>query len=326
MLRFGAMIQSRSLSETRRLSVMADRAGLDWLGFPDSPVVYQDTFLHQAEALRATERVHIGPFVTHLTLRHPVTVANALATLDELGPGRVRAVLGTGNSAARGVGLAPSTLAELAEGLDCIRDWWAGRAATFRGSQVPATGLMRSTAPLFVASDGPRGAELAARAGDGLVYSAGTDIELIRERRRSEPVRSPWELWIAPTFSLAERYEDVVADVGPQVFAMANRALRGAQEATVPVPLRSDLQTLHERYDYGAHADARRPADLAVSPALAEYLVDRFVIWGSEERWSQVVDELTAECDGVMFIFGQAHAQTAMSQLTQRLQRVSGLE
>ena len=318
------MVQSRSLSQTRHLATTADTAGFDWLGFPDSPAVYQDTFLHQMEALRATERVHVGPFVTHLTLRHPVTVANALSTLDEAGPGRVRAALGTGNSGATGLGIRPARLAEMQEGFACIRDWWAGRASSFRDSSLPATGLVRPSAPLLLAADGPRGAELAARIGDGLVYSGGIDSDMIRSRRQGVLPERPWELWVAPTFSLAERYEDVFDDVGAQVVAMANRALRGGPDVSgVPPELRNDVRELHERYDYGAHADAEREGNMhAASPALARYLVDRFVIWGNAQQWSSALDEIANVCDGVVFVFGHRDPHDAMSRLSERLGRL----
>lgn len=317
------MIQSRSLSETRTLSRQAEAAGLEWLGFPDSPVVYQDSFIHQAAALEATSHVNVGPFVTHVTIRHPLTVANALATMQESSSGRVRAAIGTGNSGATGLGVRPSTLAELSEGVTCMRAWWDGHTGTFRDTRVPASEVSHAKVPVLIAADGPKGARLAAEIGDGLVYSGGLQSKEVRKRAQYRS--DGWELWLAPTFSLAETYEEVVADVGAQTVAMANRALRSpAAEADVPADLHTALRQFRKSYDYGVHADPRQPTNvLRAHPRLVEYFIDRFVIWGDADRWRHALGELQPWVDGVVFVFGHGDPGDAMRQLNARIDSLS---
>ena len=87
-MRFGFMLLPRSLEETREVARLGEAAGFEWMGVADSPTVYQESYLHQVEAARETERIMIGPIVTHVVARHPVIVANLLATFNELTDGR----------------------------------------------------------------------------------------------------------------------------------------------------------------------------------------------------------------------------------------------
>ena len=79
------MIFPRRAIETRRVAERAEALGFSWLGIADSPTVYQESYLHQLEALHVTRRLIVGPVATHVTLRHPLIVGNLLATLNEIG-------------------------------------------------------------------------------------------------------------------------------------------------------------------------------------------------------------------------------------------------
>ena len=65
------MTLPRSLDETRTIAREADAGCWTWLGIADSPVVYDDSYIHQAEALGATERISVGPLVSHVIVRPP---------------------------------------------------------------------------------------------------------------------------------------------------------------------------------------------------------------------------------------------------------------
>lgn len=329
MLRVGLMVQPRSLDETRQLAREADAAGYAWLGVADSPALYQDSYLHQHEALRASERLLVGPLVSHVVLRHPLILGNALATLNEQYGGRSVGVLGTGNSAARGLDARPARLGDLAEALECIRGYWAGRGGTFKATRVPATGLRRSGCPLFVAGDGPRAAALAGESGDGFFYGGSLDPTVLSRRLEAGCARPGQVAWVGPVPSLADTVEGVLAEIGPQLVAIANRALRGDLGARcVPEPLHEDVRRLWREYDYAFHADSRRPRNLdLISPDLGAYLVDRFAVWGDDSRWRQRMDALAAAgCHGVMFILGHDEPVEAVRLITRRLAEIRYLE
>jgi alkanesulfonate monooxygenase SsuD/methylene tetrahydromethanopterin reductase-like flavin-dependent oxidoreductase (luciferase family) len=324
-LQFGFMELPRSLAETARLARHADEAGYAWLGIADSPTVYQESYLHQFEALKHSSRLRVGPLVSHVVARHPVIVANLLATLNEAGGGRTVGVIGTGNSAARGLGLRPATACDLRAAVEAIRGYWAGRGGGYRDSAIPPTGIARAACPLLVAADGPRITEIGGQCGDGVLYGGTMKADVLARRVAAGRTPDSTGFWIGPAVSLGETVDEVLEDMGAMVVAMANRAFRGdLAERGIPDRLHRDVQLMWQRYDYAFHADTTRPRNLeVVSRPLAEYLVENFVVWGDEQRWAQRLEELaTHGCDGVMFILGQDDQHAAVLRITGRLRRL----
>jgi 5,10-methylenetetrahydromethanopterin reductase len=324
-LKYGVMIFPRDVSETRRVAARVEALGLSWLGIADSPTVYQESYLHQLEASNATRHLMVGPVVTHVTLRHPLIVGNLLATLNEISDGRTVGVLATGNSGARGVGLPPATVKQLGEAIRAIRGYWAGAGAHFNDSHIPATGLERRDCPPFIAADGQRVAELAGHEGNGMFYGGTMEPSVLARRIAAGRKRADQKLWLGPAVSLATTIGSVLEDMGTLVVAMANRAFRGDLfERGIPESLHADIHAMWKRYDYAYHADSTRPANVEiVSPALAEYLVEHFVIWGDASRWRSKLSQLRGHgCDGIMFILGQGDAEQSSDAIASRLREL----
>ena len=319
------MIFPRRASETRRVAERAEALGFSWLGIADSPTVYQESYLHQLEALRSTRRLIVGPVTTHVTLRHPLIVGNLLATLSEIGDGRIVGVLATGNSGARGIGLKPATVRQLGEAVAAIRGYWAGVGGRFAESRIPPTGLARKGCPLFIAADGQRVAALAGDQGDGMLYGGTMEPTVLARRIAAGRRRADQKLWLGPAVSLAPTIGTAIEEMGTLVVAMANRAFRGDLfERGIPESLHAEIRAMWQRYDYAYHADSTRPlnADI-VSPALAEFLVEHFVIWGDASRWRSKLDLLRGHgCDGIMFILGQRDAEQACEAIASRLREL----
>lgn len=328
-MRFGYMLLPRSIKSTRAGARLGEQLGFSWLGIADSPAVYQESYLHQVEAAHVTERIRIGAMASHVVVRHPLIVANLLATFQELSGGRGVGTLATGNSAARGLGLKPATVSELGQGIEAIRGTWRGEGGRFKQSTIPATGLERPGCPLIVAADGPKAAALAGELGDGLLYGGTLDPEVRRRRLAAGRRRPDQEAWIAPTVSLAETHADVREDLGAMVVAMANRAMRGdLDERAVPRAVQDDVLAMRRAYDYGFHADSSRPRNAgAVSDRLAEHLIDSLCLWGSQARWERLLGELADEgWTGVMLILGQAEQLSVVRAIGERLRRLGLVE
>lgn len=327
-MRFGFMVLPRNIDDTREAARIGEAAGFDWMGVADSPTVYQESFLHQLEAANATARIKVAPMTSHLVARHPVIVGNLLATLNEITDGRAVGTITTGNSAARGLGMKPAKLSEMAEGFAAIRGYWRGDggpfdAGPFKGSSIPATGIERRGCPLILGADGPKAAALAGEIGDGILYGGSMDPEVRQRRLAAGRTRPDQEAWIAPTVSLGETHDEVRDDLGAMVVAMANRAMRGdLAERGVPAELHPDVEEMWRSYDYGFHADNSRPRNTGVvSDALASHLIDSLCLWGDEDRWRGLIDELEAEgWTGVMLILGQATQLGVLRQIAERLQ------
>ncbi len=329
-MEFGFMLLPRSLEETRIVAKQGEEAGFAWMGVADSPAVYQESYLHQLVALNETERLRVGPMVTHVVARHPLIVGNLLATLNEFSGGRAVGTLATGNSAARGLGMKPATVAQLGQAIDAMRGYFDGKGGEFTGrsfgeSRIPATGILRQGPPLLVAADGPLAAVLAGTHGDGIFYGGTMEPEVLARRVEVGKQRPEQKVWLGPAVSMGETVEEVLEDMGAMVIAQANRAFRGdLTERGIPEELHEDIRELWRRYDYAFHADNTRPENMdLVSPALAEYLVEHFVVWGDADRWKEKMAFLTSQgCDGVHFILGQGDQRDLVAKIGDRLAEI----
>ncbi len=319
-MKFGIVIHPVDILETEVMAQAAEAAGFAWIGVGDSPLLYQEAFLHQMAILRSTERLLCGPFVTHFVARHPVIVATALSTLEAVAPGRVRAVAGSGNSAARGLGLKPTSRATLKEAFGLVRAIWDGRGGTWAGANVPATGQRRKGSPLFLAGDGPKTAALSAEIADGYVYSGPSGHTLPGWVSSGATPR-----WLALTASDAESPEAARAELGSMIAAMANRALRSVESQNlIPADLHADVERLRNYYDYGYHSDIGRPRNNDhVSARLWACLLDEFAVWGTPERWSGRIAKLAAAFDGLMFVLPPRTAPGKVTAFGRRLHPIT---
>jgi 5,10-methylenetetrahydromethanopterin reductase len=326
-MQFGFMLLPRALESTREAARLGERLGFSWISVADSPTVYQDSYLHQLEVARAAPSVLVGPMVSHVVARHPVVVGNQLATLNAFTGGRVIGTLATGNSAARGLGMKPARLDDLAQAVEAIQAYWRGEQGDFKDSSIPATGMQRDGCPILISADGPKAAALSGRVGDGLLYGGTMDPE-VRRRRLAAMGGGRRQAWIAPAVSLAEDHDAVRDDLGAMVVAMANRAMRGdLDERGVPPEIQADVLEMRRVYDYGYHADNSRPRNTSlVSERLTNFLIDTLCVWGGEARWQASIDALEEDgWTGVMFILGQVEQLSVIEAIGRRLERLGRL-
>ena len=99
------------------LAQSAEVAGAQWIGLADA-FWWRDVWLLLGEVAPATERIELGPAMTNPYMRHRFHTASALATLQEMAPGRVFCGIAAGGSevtAAAGISRkdAAATVAEL---------------------------------------------------------------------------------------------------------------------------------------------------------------------------------------------------------------------
>jgi coenzyme F420-dependent glucose-6-phosphate dehydrogenase len=140
-----------------------------------------------------TSRAIIGTSVVTPTFRyHPSIVAQAIATLGVLCPGRVILGVGTGESLnevpATGMPWPPfkERLGRLREAIQLMRRLAREERVTFEGEYYRterATIYDRPEVPvpIYVAASGPTAAKLAGRLGDGFICTSGKPPELYRD-------------------------------------------------------------------------------------------------------------------------------------------------
>src|ERR671919_210209 len=98
-----------------------EAAGFDGAGILDSQMISRDTFVVLAQAATQTSRMTLFPAVTNPLTRHASVLAGGIQTVEELAPGRVRFVIGTGYTSASTIGRAPATLAEMRACIGTVR-------------------------------------------------------------------------------------------------------------------------------------------------------------------------------------------------------------
>ena len=139
--------------------------------------------------IAATTKLTVGTGVTCPIIRvHPAIVAQAAATSNVMLDGRFFLGVGTGenlNEHVVGKGWPPLEARRemLEEAIDLMRTLFRGGERSFRGRYftVPDARLYtlgETAPPIYVAAGGPKAAELAARAGDGLI-ATNPDNELV---------------------------------------------------------------------------------------------------------------------------------------------------
>ena len=179
----------------------AEAAGFDHVWVGDSVTVAHfprsDCLTTMAALAMATRTIGIGTVPLLLSLRNPVLVAHALATLDVIAKGRIRIGVSPGPNAeeimaqfaACGVP-AGEKAGRLSESVQLVRRLWAEERVDFEGKyyKFADTGILPKpvqgpTIPIWITADGNETAlRRVARLGDGWVTSTA-DIAQFRRNR-----------------------------------------------------------------------------------------------------------------------------------------------
>jgi 5,10-methylenetetrahydromethanopterin reductase len=163
----------------------AEAAGATTL-WVSSHLFLRDPFSSAAVLLAATRSVRVTLMAVSPQVMHPVHMAMAAMTLEELAPGRVTLCLGTGapgDLADAGVEL-KRPLRLLTEAVEAVRLLLSGAQAKYAGELVHLRGRRMATpapqVPIYVAASHPKTLALAGRMADGVVLSTASSVEFVR--------------------------------------------------------------------------------------------------------------------------------------------------
>jgi 5,10-methylenetetrahydromethanopterin reductase len=163
--------------------VEAERLGYERAWLFDSPALYGDIWVIAALAAQRTTRIALGPAVLVPNLRHPLAQASAIATLEQLAPGRVAVAIGTGFTGRMAMGQKPLTWAWTRRYIEQLRALLRGEKVEVDGAIVqmlhgpdfaPARPIRT---PIVVAANGPKGLAVARELGDGVMTIGGSDAD-----------------------------------------------------------------------------------------------------------------------------------------------------
>jgi 5,10-methylenetetrahydromethanopterin reductase len=205
----------RPVPELVALAVQAERLGAAALLVADEGID-RDLYVTLAAVALSTERLLLVPAITNPHSRHPVATAAALASLEELAPGRVVAGLGAGgNLVFSPMGLAPARpYTALVEAVDVIERLLGGETVDHQGEFTAAQASIAwspGRLPLAIAGRGPKVEHLAAEQADWVIL-AGKAIEavpdLVAQLRGSEG-GAPSVIWNPATAWQPDHVEEV---------------------------------------------------------------------------------------------------------------------
>ena len=283
---FGVAVATAA--DSWKLVERAESLGFTHAWFYDTQMLSADCFVAMGAAAVKTSRIRLGTGVLVPSNRIAPVTANALASLNQLAPGRIDFGVGTGFSARRAMGLGAMRLADLEEHVRVVMGLLAEETieADVEGARRklrllnPELGLINTRAPikLHVSAYGPRSRALTAKLGAGwlnFIADVPTALHALAEMQRAwaEAGRDDADL-AATAFMLGCVLADgepadssrAFAQAGPRAAVLLHRAADAALSGlpnTSPVP--PALVDVVERYVDWARANV---------PSDAPYLVN----------------------------------------------------
>ncbi len=139
----------------------------------------RNVYVNLAVAAMYTNKITFGTGVTNPWMVNPVITAQAIATLNELAPGRVVLGIGAGDKTtleAVGVEMG-KPMAAVNEAIQLFRKLTAGESVAFQGEVFKTAGAkfnfkIKNKIPVYVGAQGPKMLEMAGKIGDGILVNA----------------------------------------------------------------------------------------------------------------------------------------------------------
>jgi 5,10-methylenetetrahydromethanopterin reductase len=144
----------------------------------DSPALYGDVWVALARIAEAVPGIQLATGVAVPSLRHPVVTASAIATIDDLAPGRLRAYFGTGFTARNTMGKRSMRWADLATYIRQVRGLLAGEVVEIDDAACqlihsPGFGpAFPIRVPIGLAPIGPKGIAVSVDLADMVILTA----------------------------------------------------------------------------------------------------------------------------------------------------------
>jgi len=168
-----------SINEMVELARLADAAGMESIWMSDH-LCFRDSLSSSMAFLTMTKKIKVVPAPLSPYSRHPIISAMAIATMEEMAPGRVWATTGTGNAAAmEEVGIQVTRpLKTMREYMQVLRSFLSGETVRFQGEIFHINGAKMgfhplSPIPIYMTAVKPKMLRLSGEIGNGVLLSAG---------------------------------------------------------------------------------------------------------------------------------------------------------
>ena len=307
--------RNESIKEIGDHARVAEESGFDFLSAVDMPFLSREVDSMMTMAALSTKKIMIGQGVTDPITRHPLVIANAAATIDELSGGRGFVGIGTGGPWGKPMAK-PAKLKALREAVEFIKRYTAGDEVEWQGVKFQSEWCKRQL-PIYMACGGARSCQLAGELADGVISPSNADITTNKWRLEQVAIgaekagRDPdtIDFWIRGMIHIAEskeaaRYEaagyavnaaylmwSVMSHESPETVELRKRLVK--EYPTIA----EDCKRVYDNFDpaYMEHSDS--PAAAFITPQM----LDSMEVVGTGE---QVCEQLKRIEDAGFKTFG----------------------
>ena len=267
--------RTESVHEIGEYARFAEDSGFKQLTLIDMPFVGRDVHTLMALSAQSTREILIGHGVTTPITFHPMSIANATASINELSGGRAFVGLGVGGPFET-VLKRPAPVKEMREVVQFIRKFMSGEEAEYRGAKAHSEWI-RDPVPIYLAAERPRMLQLAGEIADGVI-SIGTNPEWVRwkmaqvEKGALRVGRDPAEVefWVRTMIYVADNKEDAREEVAPYPLAYGHLHTLFEQDTPEVNELRRGLERANPGLIEELASDSKR-----VASAYEPYGVER---------------------------------------------------
>ena len=276
----------------------AEALGYDRMGVWDSPALFRDPWMTLGAVAGETGRIRLGTWVSNPVSRHPVVTASAIATLEDLAPGRTYFGIGSGGTGVWHLGHPAARLDDLRGYITTVRRLLADGRATYQGSECRLEWGRGVSVPIIMSAHGPRALRLAGEIADGVICGLGILPEVVSGCRDliSEGAASAGrtladlEVWFTCFWFVDAEPGAALAEGAWAATAFAMHFSQGQVAGKfVPPEYREGIARLGEQYDLVAHGRVtddlkRRYVQRADALGIGDYIRSRFMFCGTPDE------------------------------------------
>jgi probable F420-dependent oxidoreductase len=279
------------------LTKQAEREKFTYGWVFDSHVLWQEPYPLLTLMAMNTRTMRFGTCVTNPVVRDASVTASLLATLNRMSNGRMDLGIGRGDSSRRVMGKKPTTLENLEQCVQVVRDLCAGKQITYEGHPIQMPWANAGVPPVWVAGYGPKALRCAGRIGDGVILQFSDPalvkwcLGFVREGaqeagRDSSKIRvmSATAVWISDDMKVArDHVRWFPALVSNHVVDLVSRY----KPEELPAELTAYVRD-REGYNYLHHAEVGS----SNAQFVTDEVVDRFCIVGPAAEHVRRLKEL----------------------------------
>ena len=276
----------------------AEALDFDRMGVWDSPALFRDPWMTLGAVARETSTIRLGTWVSNPVSRHPVVTASAMATLEDLAPGRTYLGIGSGGTGVWHLGQPAARLADLKEYVAAVRRLLADGTATYRESKCRMEWGRGVSVPIIMSAHGPAALRLAGEIADGVICGLGIRPEvvsgcvgLISEGAESAGrTLDDLEVWFTCFWFVDAEPGVALAEGAWAATAFAMHFSQGRVEGKfVPEEYREGIARLGEQYDLVTHGRVtdelkRAYVERADEFGIGDYIRSRFMFCGTPDE------------------------------------------